>query len=221
MYIERVGVCESNCCSFRRFFFFFFARCQRYCFRGTVWLSRATAVWIAWKETGSFLLSTCLRTPENNSLKSLWKWVCTQRKTTLVHHVKCSWKRTMTVIQSSSCYAPAQNSILCLSCKICAFVFQIQSDKDKSNTLRYSVTGPGADQNPTGLFIIDPITGILSVTKPLDREHIPNFHVSVCVCMTQCLENFCAHFILKTGAQNSSDLSNLKNDDEWSYEFCH
>uniref|UniRef100_A0A672RRY5 Cadherin-2 n=1 Tax=Sinocyclocheilus grahami TaxID=75366 RepID=A0A672RRY5_SINGR len=54
---------------------------------------------------------------------------------------------------------------------------KIQSDRDKSNTLRYSVTGPGADQNPTGLFIIDPITGFLSVTKPLDREHIPNFHV--------------------------------------------
>ncbi len=60
-------------------------------------------------------------------------------------------------------------------------VFQIQSDKDKSNTLRYSVTGPGADQDPTGLFIIDPISGFLAVTKPLDREHIPNFHVSVCL----------------------------------------
>ncbi|KAG1964566.1 cadherin-2 [Pimephales promelas] len=54
---------------------------------------------------------------------------------------------------------------------------KIQSDKGKSNALRYSVTGPGADQNPTGLFIIDPITGILSVTKPLDREHIPNFNL--------------------------------------------
>uniref|UniRef100_A0A672PQ46 Cadherin-2-like n=1 Tax=Sinocyclocheilus grahami TaxID=75366 RepID=A0A672PQ46_SINGR len=54
---------------------------------------------------------------------------------------------------------------------------KIQSDKDKSNSLRYSVTGPGADQNPTGLFIIDAISGILSVTKPLDREHIPNFHL--------------------------------------------
>lgn len=60
-------------------------------------------------------------------------------------------------------------------------VFQIRSDRDKINTLRYSVTGPGADQNPTGLFIIDPITGQLSVTKPLDREQISNFHVSVCV----------------------------------------
>lgn len=44
--------------------------------------------------------------------------------------------------------------------------------------LRYSVTGPGADQPPTGIFIINPISGQLSVTKPLDREHISNFHVS-------------------------------------------
>lgn len=44
--------------------------------------------------------------------------------------------------------------------------------------LRYSVTGPGADQPPTGIFIINPMSGQLSVTKPLDREHISNFHVS-------------------------------------------
>lgn len=55
---------------------------------------------------------------------------------------------------------------------------QIRSDHDKSRALRYSVTGPGADQPPTGIFIIDPISGELSVNKPLDREHIPNFHVS-------------------------------------------
>lgn len=55
---------------------------------------------------------------------------------------------------------------------------QIRSDHDKTRALRYSVTGPGADQPPTGIFIIDPISGELSVNKPLDREHIPNFHVS-------------------------------------------
>lgn len=55
---------------------------------------------------------------------------------------------------------------------------QIRSDHDKNRSLRYSVTGPGADQPPTGIFIIDPISGELTVNKPLDREHIPNFHVS-------------------------------------------
>lgn len=58
-----------------------------------------------------------------------------------------------------------------------ASVWQIRSDRDKNWMLRYSVTGPGADQPPTGIFIISPVSGQLSVTKPLDREHISNFHV--------------------------------------------
>ncbi|CAO2593366.1 CDH2, partial [Lemmus lemmus] len=45
---------------------------------------------------------------------------------------------------------------------------RIRSDRDKNLSLRYSVTGPGADQPPTGIFIINPISGQLSVTKPLD-----------------------------------------------------
>ncbi|MBN3288629.1 CADH2 protein, partial [Polyodon spathula] len=56
---------------------------------------------------------------------------------------------------------------------------RIRSDRDKNRSLRYSVTGPGADQPPTGIFIINPISGELSVTKPLDREQIPNFHVRI------------------------------------------
>ncbi|KAJ8376830.1 hypothetical protein SKAU_G00074100 [Synaphobranchus kaupii] len=54
---------------------------------------------------------------------------------------------------------------------------RIRSDRDKNRLLRYSVTGPGADQPPTGIFIINPISGQLSVTKPLDRELISNFHL--------------------------------------------
>ncbi|PKU43306.1 hypothetical protein llap_6396 [Limosa lapponica baueri] len=54
---------------------------------------------------------------------------------------------------------------------------KIRSDRDKSLSLRYSVTGPGADQPPTGIFIINPISGQLSVTKPLDREQIASFHL--------------------------------------------
>ncbi|MEJ1288287.1 hypothetical protein NN561_019318 [Cricetulus griseus] len=54
---------------------------------------------------------------------------------------------------------------------------KIRSDRDKNLSLRYSVTGPGADQPPTGIFIINPISGQLSVTKPLDRELIARFHL--------------------------------------------
>ncbi|XP_029447031.1 cadherin-2 [Rhinatrema bivittatum] len=54
---------------------------------------------------------------------------------------------------------------------------RIRSDRDSSLSLRYSVTGPGADQPPTGIFIISPLTGQLSVTKPLDREQIASFHL--------------------------------------------
>ncbi|XP_023671447.2 cadherin-2-like isoform X2 [Paramormyrops kingsleyae] len=54
---------------------------------------------------------------------------------------------------------------------------RIRSDHDKNRSLRYSVTGPGADQPPTGIFIINPISGELSVTKPLDREQIASFHL--------------------------------------------
>ncbi|KAK9520001.1 hypothetical protein VZT92_022688 [Zoarces viviparus] len=54
---------------------------------------------------------------------------------------------------------------------------RIRSDRDNNRMLRYSVTGPGADQPPTSIFIINPISGQLSVTKPLDREHISNFHL--------------------------------------------
>lgn len=58
-------------------------------------------------------------------------------------------------------------------------VLQIRSDRDKNRVLRYSVTGPGADQPPNGIFIINSISGQLSVTKPLDREDISYFHVSL------------------------------------------
>ncbi|XP_073487613.1 cadherin-2 isoform X2 [Aquarana catesbeiana] len=54
---------------------------------------------------------------------------------------------------------------------------RIRSDRDKSLSLRYSVTGPGADQPPIGVYIISPISGQLSVTKPLDREQIAIFHL--------------------------------------------
>ncbi|KAM8862525.1 cadherin-4-like isoform 2-T2 [Spinachia spinachia] len=53
----------------------------------------------------------------------------------------------------------------------------IRSDQDKAITIRYSVTGVGADQPPNEVFNIDPVLGKMFVTKPLDREHRSSYHL--------------------------------------------
>ena len=47
---------------------------------------------------------------------------------------------------------------------------QIKMSHSKDLTIVFSITGPGADQPPRNLFIIDAETGWLCVTQPLDRE---------------------------------------------------
>ncbi|XP_061101132.1 cadherin-13-like [Conger conger] len=47
---------------------------------------------------------------------------------------------------------------------------QIRSNRDKDVPMHYRITGPGADQPPVQLFIIERDSGRLSVTQPLDRE---------------------------------------------------
>uniref|UniRef100_H3A8T4 Cadherin-1 n=1 Tax=Latimeria chalumnae TaxID=7897 RepID=H3A8T4_LATCH len=51
-----------------------------------------------------------------------------------------------------------------------AKLVQIKSSRDKEVTVYYSITGPGADEYPEGLFTINRLNGSLDVTKPLDRE---------------------------------------------------
>nr|XP_006014203.2 PREDICTED: cadherin-1-like [Latimeria chalumnae] len=61
-----------------------------------------------------------------------------------------------------------------------AYVLQVRSSRDKEVTVYYSITGPGADQYPEGLFTIDRKTGKVFVTKPLDREKQKEYRVSFC-----------------------------------------
>ncbi|XP_070771698.1 B-cadherin-like isoform X2 [Enoplosus armatus] len=49
-------------------------------------------------------------------------------------------------------------------------ISQIRSNEDTLKKIYYSITGPGADEPPNGLFTMDKDSGNLYITQPLDRE---------------------------------------------------
>ncbi|KAM4028168.1 desmocollin-2-like isoform 2-T2 [Anomaloglossus baeobatrachus] len=58
-----------------------------------------------------------------------------------------------------------------------ARVEQIQSDTQLDYVIFYSITGQGVDQHPVGLFQINPTTGEIYITGPVDREEFPFFQL--------------------------------------------
>ncbi|XP_072292433.1 B-cadherin-like [Eucyclogobius newberryi] len=56
---------------------------------------------------------------------------------------------------------------------------RIRSSDGKAHVVRYSITGPGADQPPEGLFTIDTTSGMIYVTQPLDREATDHYTLMV------------------------------------------
>lgn len=58
------------------------------------------------------------------------------------------------------------------------FLFQIRSDNEKDDRIHYSLEGVGASKYPFNVFIVDPITGYIRLTKKLDREEISHYNVS-------------------------------------------
>ncbi|XP_069587344.1 desmocollin-2-like [Ranitomeya imitator] len=57
------------------------------------------------------------------------------------------------------------------------FVERIQSDTQLEYEIYYSITGQGVDQHPVGLFEINPKTGDIYITAPVDREEFPFFQL--------------------------------------------
>uniref|UniRef100_A0A9L0RQE9 Cadherin 3 n=1 Tax=Equus caballus TaxID=9796 RepID=A0A9L0RQE9_HORSE len=54
---------------------------------------------------------------------------------------------------------------------------QLKSNKDRGTKIFYSITGPGADSPPEGVFSIEKETGWLLLNKPLDREKIAKYEL--------------------------------------------
>lgn len=59
------------------------------------------------------------------------------------------------------------------------FLLQLVSDSVARHDVYYTISGPGYDQNPVGVFKLDSLSGMLSVLKSVDREQFPMFVVSV------------------------------------------
>ncbi|XP_036374470.1 desmoglein-2-like [Megalops cyprinoides] len=57
------------------------------------------------------------------------------------------------------------------------FIAKIRSDEEVRTLIEYSLTGKGADEPPVGVFTVNRQNGKVRVTRILDREEIPFYHL--------------------------------------------
>nr|XP_046248064.1 desmoglein-2-like [Scatophagus argus] len=58
------------------------------------------------------------------------------------------------------------------------YIAKIRSDYEVHDDIEYSLEGVGASQDPYNVFVVDPKTGLIRVTKVLDREVIAMYNLS-------------------------------------------
>ncbi|XP_010774155.1 desmocollin 2-like protein [Notothenia coriiceps] len=56
---------------------------------------------------------------------------------------------------------------------------EIVSDSEARQTVYYTISGPGVNQHPVGVFSLDRDSGMLVVHKPVDREKFPKFTLMI------------------------------------------
>ncbi|KAI4829205.1 hypothetical protein KUCAC02_023265 [Chaenocephalus aceratus] len=58
------------------------------------------------------------------------------------------------------------------------FIAKIRSDLMETEGIQYSLEGIGANKSPFNVFVVDPHTGFIRVTRQLDREEVDTYNLS-------------------------------------------
>ncbi|XP_067853698.1 LOW QUALITY PROTEIN: cadherin-15 [Heptranchias perlo] len=102
------------------------------------------------------------QSPQSESVPVLYPWRLKPAAEGLTR-VKRAWVIPPIAVSENSRKIPFQ-------------LVQIKSDKLPSKVI-YSIKGPGVDEEPKGIFTIDPDTGLVFLTTVLDREEMSSYKI--------------------------------------------